>query len=105
MRSLGAFSDPDGLSQLLLRLTANSTLYCLSEMTTPWGFKVARRSGPAFHLLTAGSAWLEVEGRNVAGSLPKERAVGTGTELSLTAVSKAPISNGQASRRRSRTGG
>ena len=62
MRSLGAFPDSDGLSQLLLRLTVNSTVYCLSEMTAPWGFQVAARSGPAFHLLTAGSAWLEVQG-------------------------------------------
>src|ERR1700680_2005067 len=63
MRSLGSFSESDGLSQLLLRLTGNSTVYCLSEMTAPWGFQVAARSGPAFHLLTAGSAWLEVDGR------------------------------------------
>jgi len=63
MRTLGRFSDADGLSQLLLRLTVNSTLYCLSEMTAPWGFQVAARSSPAFHLLTAGSAWLEVEGQ------------------------------------------
>jgi AraC-like DNA-binding protein len=62
MERLGTFSDSDGLSQLLLRLTVNSTLYCLSAMTAPWGFKVAARSGPAFHLLTSGSAWLEVEG-------------------------------------------
>jgi AraC-like DNA-binding protein len=63
MQRLGTFSDSDVLSQLLLRLTVNSTLYCLSAMTAPWGFKVAARSGPAFHLLTSGSAWLEVEGR------------------------------------------
>ncbi len=63
MRSLGRFSDADGLSQLLLRLTVSSTLYCLSEMTAPWGFQVAARSSPAFHLLTAGSAWLEVDGQ------------------------------------------
>ena len=63
MERLGTFSDSDGLSQLLLRLTVNSTLYCLSAMTAPWGFKVAVRAGPAFHLLTSGSAWLDVEGR------------------------------------------
>ena len=62
MRSLGEFRDPDGLSQLLLRLTVSSTVYCLSHMTKPWGFKVAARSRPAFHLLTAGNAVLEVEG-------------------------------------------
>ena len=63
MRALGAFAEPDGLSQLLLRLTVTSTVYCLSHMTSPWGFKVAARPRPAFHLLTSGSAWLEVEGR------------------------------------------
>lgn len=63
MRGLGTFTDPDGLSQLLLRLTVTSTVYCLSHMTSPWGFKVAARPRPAFHLLTSGSAWLEVEGR------------------------------------------
>lgn len=63
MERLSAFSDVDGLSQLLLRLTVNSTLYCLSAMTAPWGFKVAPRSGPAFHLLTSGSSLLQVEGR------------------------------------------
>ena len=62
MKSLGTFPDSDGLSQLLLRLTVNSTVYCLSHMSSPWGFKVAARSRPAFHLLTAGTAWLEVEG-------------------------------------------
>jgi len=62
MRSLGEFAEPDGLSQLLLRLTVSSTVYCLSHMSSPWGFKVAARARPAFHLLTAGSALLEVEG-------------------------------------------
>jgi len=63
MRSLGSFPEPDGLSQLLLRLTVSSTVYCRSQMSSPWGFKVAARSRPAFHLLTAGNAWLEVEGQ------------------------------------------
>ena len=64
MRALGAFTEPDGLSQLLLRLTVTSTVYCLSHMTSPWGFKVAARPRPAFHLVTSGAAWLEVEGRS-----------------------------------------
>ena len=61
MRRLSTFPNADGLSQLLFRLTVTSTLYCLSEMSSPWGFKVAARSSPAFHLLTSGSAWLEIE--------------------------------------------
>ena len=57
----GAFSDPDGLSELLLRLTVSSTVFCFF-MSSPWGFKVSARPVPAFHILTAGGGWLEVEG-------------------------------------------
>jgi len=63
MRSLGKLMPDDGLSQLLLRVSVTSTVYCLSEMTAPWGFKVAAREVPAFHLLTSGGGWLEVEGQ------------------------------------------
>jgi AraC-like DNA-binding protein len=43
-------------------------------MSSPWGFRVAERTSPAFHLLTSGSAWLEVDGhpelvRLLAGDL------------------------------------
>ena len=82
MRRLSTFPNADGLSQLLFRLTVTSTLYCLSEMSSPWGFKVAARSSPAFHLLTSGSAWLQIENepdtvRLLAGDLvilPRGRA-------------------------------
>jgi len=50
------------MSQLLLRVTVTSTVYCLSDMRSPWGFRVAARPSPAFHILTSGSAWLEVDG-------------------------------------------
>lgn len=63
MRSLGTFAEPDALSQLLLRLSVTSSLYCLSKMTAPWGFQVAARPMPAFHLLLSGSACLEVDRR------------------------------------------
>jgi AraC-like DNA-binding protein len=62
VKRLTTFPSGDGLTQVLLRLTVTSSLYCLSEMTAPWGFRVAARSTPAFHLLTRGSALLEVEG-------------------------------------------
>jgi AraC-like DNA-binding protein len=31
-------------------------------MGAPWGFRVGSRPSPAFHLLTSGAAWLEVDG-------------------------------------------
>jgi len=60
----GTFCDPDGLSEVLLRLTVSSTVYCFF-MSSPWGFKVPARTMPAFHILTTGAAWLEVEGRPI----------------------------------------
>jgi AraC-like DNA-binding protein/mannose-6-phosphate isomerase-like protein (cupin superfamily) len=60
-RSPGAFAEPDGLSEVLLRLSVNSTVFCFF-MSSPWGFKVPARPVPAFHILTSGAAWLEVEG-------------------------------------------
>ncbi|HEX6538406.1 MAG TPA: AraC family transcriptional regulator [Candidatus Dormibacteraeota bacterium] len=59
---MGTAAPDDGMSQLLLRMSVSSTVYCLSEMSSPWGFRVAARPSPVFHLLTAGSAWLVVEG-------------------------------------------
>ena len=61
MRALSKFSESDGLSQVLLRMTVTSTVYCLSDMSSPWGFLVAARPSPAFHLLMSGAAWLEVD--------------------------------------------
>ena len=61
-KNLGQFPEGDGVTQLLLGVNVSSTLYCLSNMSAPWGFRVAARPAPAFHLLTSGLAWLEVEG-------------------------------------------
>jgi AraC-like DNA-binding protein len=63
MRTLGKLPVDDGLSQLLLRVSVNTTIYCLSEMTAPWGFGVEARPMPAFHLVTAGQGWLTVDGQ------------------------------------------
>jgi AraC family transcriptional regulator, alkane utilization regulator len=53
--------EHDGLSELLLRLTVSSTVYCFF-MSAPWGFKVPARPLPAFHILTTGGGWLEIDG-------------------------------------------
>ena len=64
MRTIATFPAGDGMSQLLLRMTVSSTVFCLSEMSSPWGFRVGERSSPTFHLLTSGTAWLDVEGED-----------------------------------------
>jgi AraC-like DNA-binding protein len=60
-RGAGEFGDPDGLSELLLRLTVSSTVYCFF-MSSPWGFKVPKQQVPAFHIMTSGGGWMEVDG-------------------------------------------
>jgi AraC-like DNA-binding protein len=58
----GTFAEPDGLSELLLRLTVSSTVNCFF-MSAPWGFRVPARPVPVVHIVTAGGAWLELDGR------------------------------------------
>ncbi|MES2934443.1 MAG: AraC family transcriptional regulator [Pseudomonadota bacterium] len=53
--------DPLGEALHLLRLTG--TLYCRAELTAPWGIEMPPLAGlMTFHVVTAGRAWLEVEG-------------------------------------------
>jgi AraC-like DNA-binding protein len=55
-----ASADPLGEALHLLRLTG--TLYCRSELTEPWGVDLPAFDGcMMFHVVTAGSCWLEVE--------------------------------------------
>jgi len=42
MRAVGKFADPDELSQMLLRFTVTRTVYCLSQMSSPWGSRSLR---------------------------------------------------------------
>jgi AraC family transcriptional regulator, alkane utilization regulator len=69
VRTVGKLTRDDWLSELLLRLSVRSSIYCISEMRAPWGFGVAARDIPAFHLLTSGRAWLDVDGSRDSISL------------------------------------
>jgi len=39
-----------------------STVYCHSELTAPWGFRVDAQAMASFHLVIEGACWLEVHG-------------------------------------------
>jgi AraC-like DNA-binding protein/mannose-6-phosphate isomerase-like protein (cupin superfamily) len=54
--------DPDVVSELLGALRVRSTVWCLSELTAPWAFAVEPREFSCFHLVVAGSGWLDVDG-------------------------------------------
>lgn len=53
--------NDDAVSDLLRSLRVRSTVYCRSEMGAPWGFGVPPRDVSAFHLVTEGSCWLDVD--------------------------------------------
>ena len=52
----------DAVSELLTTLRVRSTVYCLSELREPWGFEVDGANVPKFHLVLAGSCWLDIAG-------------------------------------------
>jgi AraC-like DNA-binding protein len=55
------FSPGDPISQLLSTVQIRSTVYCRSVMGAPWGFGVEAHGNPAFHLVSHGQCWLEVD--------------------------------------------
>src|SRR5260370_35150169 len=75
MQLLSDFDPADQVSQLLRVIRIRSTLYCRSLLAAPWGFGVEAHGNPAFHIVTAGRCWLEVDGEPdqsalAAGDLP-----------------------------------
>jgi AraC family transcriptional regulator, alkane utilization regulator len=62
MDLLSDFAAPDPVSEVLRALRIRSTVYCRSVLGAPWGFGVTANGNPAFHVVTAGTCWLEVDG-------------------------------------------
>lgn len=53
----------DALGEVLHLLRLTGTLYCRSELRSPWGIDLPPFEGSMmFHIVTAGQYWLEVEG-------------------------------------------
>jgi AraC-like DNA-binding protein/mannose-6-phosphate isomerase-like protein (cupin superfamily) len=52
----------DNIDVLLAGLKVNSSVYCLSELRSPWGFRVEGRHVAKFHLVLDGHGWLRLEG-------------------------------------------
>ena len=62
MELLSDFDPSDQVSRLLRVIRIRSTVYCRSLMGAPWGFGVQAHGNPAFHIVTAGCCWVEVDG-------------------------------------------
>jgi AraC-like DNA-binding protein len=62
MELLTDFDGSDLISQVLRVVRVRSTVYCRSSMGAPWGFGVRAHGNPAFHVVTEGNCWLDVDG-------------------------------------------
>jgi AraC-like DNA-binding protein len=54
----------DVVSVALTSLNVRSSVFCLSDMRAPWGFRVDGGDVPKFHLILVGSAHLALEGHD-----------------------------------------
>ena len=65
--------QPDALGEILHLVRMSGTFYCRTELTAPWGLELPpRQNCVSFHVVTAGSCWLETgDGRQLlqAGDL------------------------------------
>ena len=57
MRRLNGHPD-DSVSELLRAVKVHSTVYCISDLTAPWGFQVEDSTAAKFHLVLEGSCVL-----------------------------------------------
>ena len=53
----------DAVTDLLSKIQVRSAVYCLSELRSPWGFRVEGRNVAKFHLVLEGGAWLSIDDR------------------------------------------
>src|SRR5215469_3722546 len=52
----------DAVTDLLTSLKVHSSVYCLSELRSPWGFEVDGANVAKFHFVLEGSCWLRLDG-------------------------------------------
>lgn len=53
----------DAIAERLAAVSVRSSVYCLSELRAPWGFRVDGVNVAKFHLVLDGTAWLELPGQ------------------------------------------
>lgn len=56
--------EADAIAQALRSLSVASSVFCLSELSAPWGFRVGGAGLAKFHLVLSGAAWLRVAGHD-----------------------------------------
>jgi AraC-like DNA-binding protein len=62
MEALAPSEQADPVSDALRALSIRSTVFCLSDLSAPWGFRVVGAGVAKFHFVLAGGGWLTVDG-------------------------------------------
>jgi AraC-like DNA-binding protein len=88
----------DDLADLLRSVNVRSVVFCRSEFTAPWGFRVDDTAIAKFHLVLAGEAYLTLDGESAPRHLvPGDVVVlphGTGHAVSDSPGTPAPSLEG-----------
>jgi AraC-like DNA-binding protein len=72
MERLTGATAEDPVGDLLRAVRVRSSVFCRSLWGAPWGVGIEPRGNPAFHVVTRGACWLEVDGE------PDHRPLATG---------------------------
>ena len=72
MERLAGATAEDPVGDLLRAVRVRSSVFCRSLWGAPWGVGIEPRGKPAFHVVTRGACWLEVDGE------PDHRRLATG---------------------------
>lgn len=51
----------DALTEVLETVHLESTVFCRSELTAPWGIRIGEEHGAMFHIVADGQCWLKVD--------------------------------------------
>lgn len=54
----------DAVTDALTAIRVRSSIYCLSDLRAPWGFRVEGANVAKFHLVLEGHCWLQADGRD-----------------------------------------
>lgn len=57
-------SATDAIADALSAIRVRSSVYCLSELRAPWGFRVEGADMAKFHLVLEGDCWLATDGQD-----------------------------------------
>jgi AraC-like DNA-binding protein len=63
METVAPVVAADPVSDVLRALNVRSTVFCLSDLGAPWGFRVEGAGIAKFHLVLDGGGWLAVDGQ------------------------------------------